>query len=599
MLYQWSAEEAVGRDIIALLSPEETKSAVLHNFEELNRDGHWEGEFDVKRKDGTTIAAHITNTYLKDRSGNNVGFIGISRDISTRRKAEEKLAQYQNIVSSSSDLIALLDTGYRYMAVNRAYGEAFGLAPEEVVGRIVNEVFGEEFFETVIRPQADLCLHGEQVRYQSWVDYPAIGRQFVDVNYYPYCSDAGEIIGFVVNARTITEQKRAEEEREKLEFQLSQSQKMESIGRLAGGVAHDFNNLLTVISNYADLALDDLPEESPVRTDIREILEAGNRATQLTRQLLTFSRSRPADPVVLYLNDVVRGMENLLRRLVGEDLEFVTTLDRNVGLVLADGVGIEQALMNLVVNARDAMPLGGKLVIETSNVFLENSDPTMTPKLDPGNYSVLTVTDSGCGMSADVQAHAFEPFFTTKEKGHGSGLGLATVYGVVQQCNGSIQMQSNPGEGTTFRLFLPWSSDENVEAEQAERRERSVGEATILVAEDEVAVRRVACRILTETGYEVIAPDGPLDALRILEERSAEIDLLLTDVIMPDMSGQELAARLKSIAPEVPVAFMSGYTDDTIARHGVLDPGAFFVAKPFRRENLLEVVAKALQERTD
>jgi two-component system cell cycle sensor histidine kinase/response regulator CckA len=385
-----------------------------------------------------------------------------------------------------------------------------------------------------------------------------------------------------------------------LEAQLFLSQKMEAVGRLAGGVAHDFNNILTAIGGYADLLMADLPPDDRRRHDVEEIHQATQRAAALTQQLLAFSRRQVLQPKVLNLNALVPNIEKMLRRLIGEDILFATVLHPSLGNVRADPGQLEQVIVNLALNARDAMPDGGRLTIETRNVELDEAYAADHPAVKPGRYVMLAVTDTGVGMDEETKARIFEPFFTTKVRGKGTGLGLATVYGIVQQTGGHIWPYSEPGRGTTMRVYLPRvdAPADPIEHHRDAAPETLRGNETILVVEDEAPVRAVTRQLLERNGYTVLeAPDGPA-ALALVDGEAGgrHIDLLLTDVIMPGMSGRELAAELNARRPNVRVLFMSGYTDDAVVRHGMLEPGLAYLEKPFRPTALLRKVRGVLRE---
>jgi PAS domain S-box-containing protein len=391
------------------------------------------------------------------------------------------------------------------------------------------------------------------------------------------------------------ERKRVEEALQASEEQLRQSQKLEAIGMLAGGIAHDFNNLLTVILGYSDITLMRLNKEDPLHRNITEITKAADRAAGLTRQLLAFSRKQVMQPKVLDLNVVVSELEKMLRRLIGEDMALRTVLEPELGSIKADPGQIEQIIMNLAVNARDAMPEGGKLTIETSNVYLDEDYAKAHVAVIPGPYVMLAVSDSGTGMDQQTQARMFEPFFTTKEKGKGTGLGLSTVYGIVKQSGGNVWVYSEVGRGTTFKIYLP-RVDEGVQ--ESERSQEIIddrqGSETILLAEDEEAVRTLARHVLEMHGYQVLEAANGGAALLICERHKESIQLLITDVIMPEMSGRELAERLAQLRPDMKVLFMSGYTDNAIVHQGVLDEGANFIQKPFPTEALAQKVREVL-----
>jgi PAS domain S-box-containing protein len=400
--------------------------------------------------------------------------------------------------------------------------------------------------------------------------------------------DDPSVGGIVNNYRDATE-------RRSLEQQVIQAQKMEAVGRLAGGVAHDFNNILTAIGGYTDLLLEDLPLDDPRRQDVDEIHRAADRAAALTQQLLAFSRRQVLQPKVIDLNALVSNVERLLGRLIGEDVQLATALADDVGRVRVDPGQLEQVIVNLAVNARDAMPGGGRLTIETRNVDLDAAYAAEHRTVVPGPYVVIAVSDTGTGMNADTQSHMFEPFFTTKEVGKGTGLGLATVYGIVKQSGGSIWVYSELGHGTTIKVYLPRVDEppEPLAAPGPSNPESLRGTETILLVEDEPAVRAVARQILARQGYTVLeASDGP--AALAMVGGAGRVDLILTDVVMPGMSGRTLADQLATRWPGVRVLYMSGYTDDAIVRHGMLESGLAYLQKPFRPDALVRKVRELL-----
>jgi two-component system, cell cycle sensor histidine kinase and response regulator CckA len=399
-------------------------------------------------------------------------------------------------------------------------------------------------------------------------------RVWLLVNAEPQLDAAGAVIRVVCTFTDVTARKA-------LEASLFEAKKMESIGRLAGGVAHDFNNLLTVITSYVALVRDDLREGDPAREDLDQALEACSRAAALTGQLLAFARRQVSAPRATDLNRFIEDALPLLKRLIGEHIEVVVRAAPELALVRADPSQLDQVLMNLGANARDAMPDGGRLVIETANVVVSHREAGSDASIPEGRYVMLAVSDTGSGMTEEVRAHAFEPFFTTKARGRGTGLGLASVHGIVQQTGGFIRLESEPERGTTVRILLP-RSDEGAEA-PVQTREPSValGRETVLLVEDDAVVRGVAARILRRQGYQVLEADGGPMALELAARHEGPIDLLLTDVVMPKMSGDKVAAALLRQRPALRVLFVSGYTENAIAHHGVLDPGVEFLPKPY------------------
>jgi signal transduction histidine kinase/ActR/RegA family two-component response regulator len=430
---------------------------------------------------------------------------------------------------------------------------------------------------------------------ESGVDKQTGARVWGLITKVPVCDTHGQVIGLVGMSRDITERKR-------LESQFLQAQKMDSIGRLAGGVAHDFNNLLTVITGYVELARDMLTPDNPLHSDLEAIGDAADRAAALTRQLLAFARKQILDPQILNLNDLVLNLDKLLRRLIGEDIELATLPMPDLWPVKADANQIEQILINLAINARDAMPGGGKLTIETANSSLDEAYARHHMSVSPGFYVMLAVSDTGVGMPPEMQAQVFEPFFTTKQAGKGTGLGLATCYGIVKQHGGHIWVYSEVGQGTTFKVYLPRTTEVTDAQQTYETQEILLaGNETVLLVEDEVALRQLAVRVLRQLGYTVLEATDGADALRVAGEYSGAIDLLLTDVVMPQLGGAALAERLRETHPRLKVLFMSGYTDHTIIRHSLLEPGVTFLQKPFAPELLARKVREALaaEERRD
>jgi signal transduction histidine kinase len=406
----------------------------------------------------------------------------------------------------------------------------------------------------------------------------------------PVRDESGAIVNYVSVQRDITRELQLEE-------QFYQVQKMEAVGRLAGGVAHDFNNILVVITGYSELLLQrHLHDDDPIRKYVEEIKKAGERASGLTQQLLAFSRKQVLQPEVVDLNDLIANMERMLQRLIGEDIDLVVRQKTGLGRVKADPGQLEQIIMNLAVNARDAMPQGGKLTFETANIELDETYTRQHMGMQPGRYVMVAVSDTGVGMDAATQARIFEPFFTTKAAGQGTGLGLATVYGIVKQSGGDVWVYSELGCGTTFKIYLP-RVDELGSTVKPEPfiSDLPIGTETVLLVEDEEAVRGLARQVLEMSGYTMLEASHGGEALLLAEQQQDAIDLLITDVVMPGgMNGQELAERLKSLRPGIKVLFISGYTDEALVHHGVLEPGLFLLQKPFAPNVLVRKVREVL-----
>ncbi len=532
--------------------------------------------------------------------------LSLVRDITARKQAESALQQHEREVSTLLDSLPAYAyfkrAGSVYVAANRKFCEAVGCPQSKIAGKSDYDLFPRELAEKYRTDDARMVIAGETL----WVGEEEMvdrGRRFVvETRKVPVKDEKGTVVGLIGLGFDITERKELEE-------QLLQSQKMEAVGRLAGGVAHDFNNILTAIMGYSDVLLEKLPPEDPLRRFPEGILETVDRASNLTNQLLAFSRRQDVQPEVLSLNDVVADMERMLRRLIGEDVELISDLEPALGPVKADPVQLEQVLLNLVVNARDAMspgaggPGGGRLTIKTSNEELDADYVRRHVGLEPGPYVLLSVTDTGRGMVPEVLAHLFEPFFTTKDKGKGTGLGLSTVYGLVKQTGGHIEVESAPGAGATFRVFLPRHTvgpgGRGEEASrspvpEAEPVRTLQGTETILVVEDDEGVRRRACEILQGYGYVVREAGHGEEALAVAKEHPGPIHLLVADVVMPQVSGPELARRLAPSRLEMKVLFISGYTDGELAPYGVLKEGTSLLRKPFKPEALARRVRALL-----
>jgi two-component system cell cycle sensor histidine kinase/response regulator CckA len=585
----YTRDEALGQSTRLLKAGQQSPSFYKNMWETILSGQRWRGELVNRRKDGSFYEEEMTITPVQNVTGDITHFIAIKLDITERKRAGERICRLAQAVENSAELIAIGDPDGRISFANQALLQATGYEEREIVG----EFLGETLISRHNPPGLDEEIRVRTISAGGWRG-ECLHRRKDDTDFPIYLSTGqikdseGLVIGIFGIAQDITDRKRLEE-------QLLVAQKMEAVGRLAGGVAHDFNNLLGVIVGYSDLVLDAFPADAPRRQQVEQIKKAGLRATSLTRQLLTFSRKQVCQPIVLDINALVSDFNKMLRRMVGEDIEFTTALQQGLGQVKADPGQIEQVIMNLVVNSRDAMPNGGKLIIETANVDLDEDYCLLHPSVQPGHYVMLAVSDTGSGMDAKTLTRIFEPFFTTKEEGKGTGLGLATVYGVVKQSEGHIWVYSELGKGTTFKIYFP-RIDEPVESAATDRGEAGSlrGSETILLAEDSTLLRVLTCALLENNGYEVIAAENGMEAVKLAERCNRPIHLLLTDVVMPGMSGRELANRLAVKRPDMKVLYMSGYTNDAIGHHGVLEPGIFFLEKPFSQEALTRKLREVL-----
>jgi PAS domain S-box-containing protein len=604
----WTRAELVGRPWFPLALAHEPASERLfvRALHEGTLPTHFEQALSTRSGELRLISWNVTT--LRDAQGAATGIVSIGEDITEARHAEEALREseerFRSLIENASDVITILDGNGVIRYASPSIERVLGYVPEELVGRSVRELVDMEDMDTTREWLVALRDGGGdvvEIRTRTadgdWRVLEAVGKVLVDG------PDGREI---VVNARDVTERRQAEEALQASEEQLRQAQKMEAVGRLAGGVAHDFNNLLTAISGYSEFLIAQLDSESPLRHDAVEIQKAAERAAALTRQLLAFSRRQVLQPKVLDLNDVVADVSRLLRRLIGEDVQLAVHPATDLGQVKADPGQLEQVLVNLAVNARDAMPSGGELVIRTANLVLTSPLSGAGGELEAGRYVTLTVGDTGAGIDTSTREHLFEPFFTTKEQGKGTGLGLATVFGIVKQSGGDILVTSEPGSGAEFTIVLP-----RVDAPAALRAVEGNGNGnghgnghaspaggaeTVLLVEDEQVVRRLVRDVLERSGYEVLEAQDGATALELCSGHEGEIDLLLTDVVMPQMSGRELAEQLTGSRPGLRVLYTSGYTDGEIDEDGALDAGVSFVGKPFSPDELARKVRELLDK---
>lgn len=543
-------------------------------------------EFTALRKDGSKVECEASVTYVDYKE--DFATQGIIRDITSRKRAEEEIRKLDQAVEQSPVSVMITDLDGTVEYVNQRFFMTTGYHPDEIIGKNPRILKSGEMDAEGYKKLWDTIISGDTWN-GEFHNRKKNGELFWEETIIaPMLNQRGEPTHYLALKEDITERK-------KLEEQFRQAQKMEAVGHLAGGIAHDFNNLLTVINGFSELLLAKLTKDDPMFKDLQQIKQAGLRAGALTRQLLAFSRKQILRPEVLDMNNLVMNMEKMLTRLITENIDLTTIYTPNLKRVKMDPGQLEQVLMNLVVNARDAMPDGGSLTIETSNLYLDDEYVFHHEGTPTGWYVLLDISDSGCGMDRETQKHIFEPFFTTKEKGKGTGLGLSTVYGIIKQSGGNIWVYSEPGIGTTFKIYLPaLEQDEKKPGEPAEIERSLQGTETILVVEDENAVRELTRQTLKKYGYTVISAENSEAALDLLKKSLPDIQLILTDVIMPGMNGRALAQEAKKLQPNLKILFMSGYTDDAIVRHGVLEDGVDFIHKPFSTRSLTQKIREIL-----
>lgn len=514
------------------------------------------------------------------------------------RISEEK---YRALYDNNPSMYFTIDAEGKILSVNKFGAEQLGYKPDELIGKPVLNVFYEED-QPAVSKKLNICLQNPK-KTAHW-EFRKIRKDgslvWVKETVRVVKDKSDAPVVFVV-CEDITKQKQTEIEKKELEARFQQTQKMESIGTLAGGIAHDFNNLLTVINGHVELALLNISENHPLYRDLKAVESAGQRATNLTRQLLAFSRKQIFEPKIIDINLLISDLDKMLRRLIGEDINIETFLPDDPHRVKADPGQLEQILINLIVNARDAInertdiASQKKITIETNSTYLDDEYAAGHPEIKSGSYVVLSVSDTGMGMDEEVKNKIFEPFFTTKETGRGTGLGLATVFGIVKQNNGHIDVYSEPGKGTTFKIYWP-ATDGNA-SDQQRTKVNSLplrGNETALIVEDDKAVKEFACRVLNEYGYNTICASNGEQALNLLKETTEKIDLVITDLIMPKMSGKELAEKLISLSPNIKILFASGYTDNHIVHSGVLEEGINFIQKPYSAKALVGKVRQVL-----
>ena len=586
-----SVPEVIGKNAIALYGVEAGRE-IMQRDRQLMEAGETRTFEEQGIVDGVLRTFHSTKGPFRDTHGQIIGLLGISRDITERKRAEEEIRVSQQKLRTHFEHTPLAvvewDLEFRVTAWNPSAERIFGYSRDEAMGQHASFTVPPLYRQHVDQVWTELLKQSGGER--STNDNITKNGRHISCEWYntPLVDDSGRVLGVASLVQDVTD-------RVALEDRLRQSQKMEAVGRLAGGVAHDFNNLLTVILGYAQILADGVPAGSRLADGTKQIKSAADRAAGITRQLLAFSRKQVLSPRIINLNDTMMNLDSLLRRLIGEDIQVLTVPDNDLGSVKADPGQIEQVIMNLALNARDAMPNGGKLTIETANAQLDSAYASEHQPIAPGRYVMLAVSDIGEGMSAEVQARIFEPFFTTKEVGKGTGLGLSTVYGIVKQSGGYIWVYSEPGRGTAFKIYFP-CVDQAAETLGVEKRPSDAlrGTETVLLVEDDAQLRQLSSSVLAHCGYRMLVANGPEEGLAIAKSNHKDIRLLITDVVMPGMNGRQLAEQILRDSPNMKVLYISGYTNNAIVHYGVLDTGLWFLPKPFTLSALIGKVREVL-----
>ncbi|HTZ27901.1 MAG TPA: PAS domain S-box protein [Streptosporangiaceae bacterium] len=608
-LYGYTAEEMIGRPVWALFPEPEREREMKMLAAVVRGERVEEHQANRLRKDGSLVAVSLTLSPISDSAGKIIGISSIARDLSEKQRAE---ARFVGLLEAAPDAMVCVDGNGQIALVNAQAERLFGYHRDELVGQPVEILVPESMrslhpaqragFAADPKPRpmgAGTELAG---RRRDGSTFPAeISLSAIDTDQGIVVTAAVRDVTERTEIQAERERLKTQAERDRLERQLQQAQRLESLGQLAGGVAHDFNNLLGVITSYVAFIAEEVrhPEHEgsgeSVLSDLEQVQLAAERASALTHQLLAFARREVVQPRVLSLNEVVTGVMELLSRTLGEHVRVITELSDDLDVVLADPGQIEQILVNLAVNSRDAMTGGGTLTIETSNVNVDAAYAASRADLVPGRYAALKVSDNGAGMPQEVVDRAFEPFFTTKPKGEGTGLGLATIYGIVVQAGGNVRIYSEPGLGTTITVMLPVTDHARPGDDRQSAEVQGGSDEVLLLVEDEAALREVARRILSRNGYEVIVANNGQEAIEAASRYEGHIDGLVTDVVMPGMQGKELADRIREIQPDIGILFMSGYTQGILGAQGVLESGINLVEKPFNEATLLQKVREALR----
>ena len=600
-IYGYTSAEILGHHRSLFFTKEDVARGLPQSeLDEATTKGRFSEEAWRVRKDGSRFWANGSITAVRDDTGRLREFVKIVRDLTERKQAEIELQKTLTALQLRDRAVQAVPLGIvisdaqqsdsPIIYANSGFERLTGYSSQEVLNRNLDFLIGRKTDVASVNQFQNAIADGKECRLELIYHHKDGTPFWISQSISPVFDSTGRLIQFVAILADVTQ-------RRILEDQLRQSQKMEAVGQLAGGVAHDFNNLLTVIIGYCDVLFGELPADAPPNVSVQAINEAAQRAADLTRQLLTFSRKNVIEPQFVDLNKLVEDTERMLRRVIGEDVELTTKLDPNIGRMRVDPGQIRQVLMNLVINARDAMPRGGKLTIETQRVILEEPYVNSHVEVAVGRYVLLSVSDTGTGMTPEVRSRIFEPFFTTQPAGKGTGLGLSVVHGIVKQSLGHIGAYTEFGLGTTFKIYLPVVDEPVAISTNSEAAKTvTVGSETVLLVEDEDAVRRITLRFLQAQGYTVLTATNGKDALNVSANQTGGIDLLVTDVVMPEMNGPELVEILRPMFPRMRVLFISGYTNDAIIRQGLLNAENVFLQKPYTSKALLTKVRQVLDQ---
>jgi PAS domain S-box-containing protein len=588
--FGYSQEETIGESVIGTIVPELEKGGrnLIEVIDDIfiNPSNHEKSLNENMRKNGSRVWINWAHRPILDNAGRVTGMFSVGTDITERKRAEEEREQLLSAIEQSGETIVITDTEGTIRYTNPAFEKVTGYTCDEVLGQNMKLLKSGEQDDIFYRDMWKLVSDGKTWRGRL-INKKKDGSLFIeDASISPVVNELGDIVNYVAVKRDITEQLSIEHEKAQLEEQYFQAQKVESIGRLAGGVAHDLNNLLSPILGYSEMLLDTTIHDDPRKNSLEQIVQASLKARDLVHQLLAFARRQTLAYKPMNLNKSINDFEKLLRRTIREDIALEVIPGPNIRNINADSVQIEQVIMNLAVNAEDAMPNGGKLVIETGVVEIDKAYTAVHPGAQTGQYVMMSVSDTGCGIDKKIRSNIFEPFFSTKGD-QGTGLGLATVYGIIKQHGGNIWVYSEPEKGTTFKIYLPVSEETHVEKSELEKPTKDLrGHETVLIVEDNVQVKNLVHEILKTRGYKVLMAENGREAMTLLAAHDAPVDLLLTDVIMPEINGKELFARITKKRPDMKVLYMSGYTANVIAHHGVLDEKVQFIQKPFSATTL-------------